>query len=325
MSVLPSFTVQTILESVPGQNVDSGECIIENTSSKYYTPAQFKSAKLSKHSFSIIHVNIASLSKHIDELRCLLSLLDHEFDVIAITETRLHDTPLLNLDIEGYEFIHTPTESQCGGAGLYIKTGNQYKQVESLSTSTLNISESIFIELSRKSCKNLIIGCIYRHHTPINSFLDNFFNGVLEKLSKESTKICALLGDFNVNLLNYSTHNDTSEFYDTISSYGYRPLILQPTRVTTSTATLIDNIFINDIGCSSTGGNITSSISDHFFQFSQIDCFDKPVSHKYTKYSRNFRNFSQHEFADELRQINWSDVLNKILGTEKMTVIFSSR
>ena len=34
--------------------------------------------------------------------------------------------------------------------------------------------------------------------------------------------------------------------------------------------TLIDNIFINDMTCHSFGGNLTSSISDHFLQFTGL-------------------------------------------------------
>ena len=57
------------------------------------------------------------------------------------------------------------------------------------------------------------------------------------------------MGDFNIDLAKYSSHAQTSEFYDLLSSHGYRPLILQPTRVTSTSATLIDNIFINDMSC----------------------------------------------------------------------------
>ena len=68
--------------------------------------------------FSMIHINIASLSKHIEELRSLPSVLNHPFDIIGITETRIHnETPPVNVDIEGYEFKHTPTSTPCGGAG----------------------------------------------------------------------------------------------------------------------------------------------------------------------------------------------------------------
>ena len=68
----------------------------------------------------MLHINIASPSKHIGELRNLLKLLDYPFDVIGITETRLYDDdPLVNIDIDRYGFKHTPTTTKCGGAGIY--------------------------------------------------------------------------------------------------------------------------------------------------------------------------------------------------------------
>ena len=77
----------------------------------------------------------------------------------------------------------------------------------------------------------------------------------------------------------------------------------------TKTGTLIDNIFINDLSCTSKGGNILTSISDHLVQFSQINIFDSPP-HAKTKRKpvRNWRIFNKREFADELSNINWDDV-----------------
>ena len=63
----------------------------ERIKSKYYfIPLEFLESKLPHNNFSIVHINIASLSKHIDELRCLINL-NHPLDVIGITETRLYD------------------------------------------------------------------------------------------------------------------------------------------------------------------------------------------------------------------------------------------
>ena len=229
----------------------------------------------------MLHINIASLGKHIDELRSLLNILNYPFDIIGITETRLYDECYTtNIDLEGYNFRHTPTETQCGGAGLYIKSCYDFEVHKKLSQCNHDISESIFIELKIEGRKNLLIGCIYRHHTPISSFVNSFLNNALETISKQSNKICALMGDFNVDLLKYDTHSDTGNFYDLLSSHNFRPLILQPTRVTSKTSSLIDNIFINDVSCHSVGGNITSAISDHYFQFSQVDIFQKFISPK---------------------------------------------
>ena len=68
------------------------------------------------------------------------------------------------------------------------------------------------------------------------------------------------MGDFNVNLLAYGEHTDTGNFYDILSSFSFQPSILQPSRVTSTSSTLIDNIFIDQLGIKSTGGNIVTSI-----------------------------------------------------------------
>ena len=116
LSNIPSFTIQSLLDQMPGQKFSTDEFLSDSIESTYYTPAQFISERFSKNSFTMIHLNIASLQRHIDELRTLLSLINHPFDVICVTETRLYDdNPSSNISIEGYDFIHTPTSSQCRG------------------------------------------------------------------------------------------------------------------------------------------------------------------------------------------------------------------
>ena len=78
---------------------------------------------------------------------------------------------MVNIEIPGYVFKHTPTTTPCGGAGFYIKTCYEFDIKDELSKSISNVSESIFIELKRNGRKNLLIGCIYRHHTPIPTFI----------------------------------------------------------------------------------------------------------------------------------------------------------
>ena len=55
------------------------------------------------------------------------------------------------------------------------------------------------------------------------------------------------MGDFNINLLNSNLHNPTCEFVATLYESNFFPLINKPTRATKVYATLIDNIFTNNI------------------------------------------------------------------------------
>ena len=57
----------------------------------------------------------------------------------------------------------------------------------------------------------IIIGCIYKHpYINIDEFNEVYHNELLDKLSKENNSIF-LLGDFNINLLNYDVHPPTNE------------------------------------------------------------------------------------------------------------------
>ena len=127
----------------------------------------------------------------------------------------------------------------------------------------------IFIEIKQKSpLKNIIVGVFYRPPgaDTINVFTDHL-KALLPKVIKEK-KTVVLTSDMNINLLKCSNHKPTSYYYDTLLSNGLTPKITVPTRVTHSTATLIDHIFINENSPEqSFAGTITSSMTDHYFNF----------------------------------------------------------
>ena len=103
----------------------------------------------------------------------------------------------------------------------------------------------------------------YRHpNTDVKTFND-YVNQTMQKISKEN-KLIFLMGDFNVNLLNYESHDETNEFINTMVSHYLLPHILHPTRVTDHSATVIDNIFSNNTQYETTSGNLITQISDHF-------------------------------------------------------------
>ena len=128
----------------------------------------------------------------------------------------------------------------------------------------------LLLKLSTQKKANIIVGVIYRHSSmDLTDFSCNYLNQLLDNISKEQKSIF-VLGDFNVNLLNYNEHNQTNEFLDSLASNSFIPLILQPTRITSHSNTLIDNIFSNVIDPDIILGNLTATISDHLPQFAII-------------------------------------------------------
>ena len=89
-----------------------------------------------------------------------------------------------------------------------------------------------------------IIGVIYRPpNTHVQQF-NEYLKASLDEI-KVSQSPFHLLGDFNINLMNYVNHNHTSDYLDIMYSNGYVHVINRPTGVTNHSATLIDHIFVN--------------------------------------------------------------------------------
>lgn len=149
--------------------------------------------------FSPLHLNIHSLSHNLNSLTDLLSSLNIKFPFIGISETWLSESSH-STDIEGYKFLQRQNRTG-GGVGLFVSNHLEFKHREDLSISNVDIVESLFIEVIRPREKNIIVGIMYR--AP-NQRIDDFVtanNELLDKISREN-KVCFLMGDFNVNLMN---------------------------------------------------------------------------------------------------------------------------
>ena len=86
------------------------------------------------------------------------------------------------------------------------------------------------------------------------------------------------------------------------------PQITLPTRITEKTATLIDNILINNNVLNCISGNITTSISDHLPQFIVLDSLlgTSTDESSFQFLYRSFKNFNEENFSNDINQINWT-------------------
>ena len=151
---------------------------------------------------------------------------------------------------------------------LYVSDNLNFRIRTDIYAYEVEVMESLFIEIIRSHERNVIVGIIYR---PPNQNVNDFvirMNDVLGKISRDN-KICYLMGDFNLNLLNNQNHNATGEFLDGLYSHLFFPLITLPSRITSHTATLIDNIFSSHVEHSYLrSGLLITDISDHLPIFS---------------------------------------------------------
>ena len=86
-------------------------------------------------------------------------------------------------------------------------------------------------------------------------------------------------------------------------SHYLLPHILHPTRVTDHSATLIDNMFSNNVESDTVGRNILSQITDHFPQFLIV----KNIAVNYRKVSlfqRDYSKFSEERFLNDFKKLS---------------------
>jgi len=268
------FNFQSIYEMEDDSGFEDNDSPFNNFVSdcSYSDPAQFHKAVTGfQCNTSYFHLNCRSLSSNWDSFQNLLCEMhgdNFKFDIIGISEIfdcsrddRLH--------LPGYHDLITRTrqDSIRGGVGLFISNHITYSIREDLSVFIPHIYESLFIEFKgAKNMNNQIVGVIYRPNTQPQADLDIFSNtlyNVMDLVNAEH-KSCILLGDFNVDLLQYNSHVKTNEFIDGVFCKGFIPLVLKPTRMTRTSATLIDHIYSNFPNNNSKTGIIITDVSDHF-------------------------------------------------------------
>ena len=76
--------------------------------------------------------------------------------------------------------------------------------------------ETLWIEVNTgPKCKNSIVCCAYKHpDTDANKFIE-YLELTLSTLHKN--KIICIMGDFNINLLNYESQRDINEFINSMT------------------------------------------------------------------------------------------------------------
>lgn len=159
--------------------------------------------------------------------------------MIGLSETkfRADQDILTNINIPGYDFISQPSLSNAGGVGFYIKNDLNYIIRPDLTTSVMDF-EALWIEIHADGQSNLICGIVYWHPSGnMDDFMD-YVNKTIEQIHSQN-KYALIMGDFHIDLLRVS-HPCSENFINTLGSFFFQPQILQPTRITDHTSTLID-------------------------------------------------------------------------------------
>ena len=137
--------------------------------------------------------------------------------------------------------------------------------------------ESLFLELKVRNGIKLIIGEVYRVPSTNERFSMAKYDSILDKL--QTFKGETIFGtNQNMDYLKIETNRNTGDLLDSFLTVGMFPAIFRPTRITHSTATLIDNIYFKcNPKYALKSGILLSDISDHLPVFLYME---RPDEHK---------------------------------------------
>ena len=144
-----------------------------------------------------------------------------------------------------------------------------------------------------------------------SEFNDTFLKDLLQKITNEN-KTIMLMGDFNIDILQYDSNKDSENFLDTMYSNFLLPYVTAPTQLTTRSQTLIDNIFYNEISKSVISGNFSTSISDHLTQFLIVPSNVSDIIKKEPQLFRSYKNMNKESIKIELENTNWNHSLETV-------------
>ena len=248
--------------------------------SNYYDDTTFGHTFQSSMDISMVSLNCQCLNtKKVDALKLFLSSMNSDtspISCIVLQETwcdSLVDMSFFSLP--NYNMVSKPTRiSAHGGLIIYIHDSFQYKQIDIIDDSPY--FENICIEVWNKYAHfdKFLICDIYKPPSGTTEHLVDFTNKFTQWAAaiNEKSKKSYLCGDFNINLLQIQTNQHFNQFYDSLTSTGFIPKITLPTRISETSATLIDNIFTNNIDRAHVSGILSRKFSDHQMIFSLQKC-----------------------------------------------------
>ena len=291
---------------------DIDEESVEKINSRYYSCEEFYGLD-NKKDFKIVHSNLNGYVSHADDFHEFLVQSSNKPDVICISETSVFNEESIPADscLENYSkpFL-TNTLSSKGGVAIFAKDHQDIFERDDLKLEGNKEFEAVWIEIKKKGSKNIIVGCVYRHpHTANLKDFSDYINMCLVKLNKEGKEVF-ITGDFNIDLLKYESNSSYRDFYNLVTSNGFLPLILQPSRITDTSYTLIDNIFTNAFTHESISGNILIEFADHLTQFVSVQTQNSDPRSSSDYFKRCNKNWNEDNFLHDLETQTWSNDMN---------------
>ena len=163
--------------------------------------------------------------------------------------------------------------------------------------------------------KKVIIVTVYRAPAGNFDYFLNTLDNILNFLHNHKTEFI-ICGDVNINYLD--TNNKKNQLDTLLGTYNLKGTVYFPTRITNTSVTMIDNIFINN-GTNYTIKPCINGLSDHHAQLVILKNYSLPT---YKNEPTYIRNFNKKTIAELQLQLSW-ELQDNIFGNSNVNSMFN--
>ena len=219
--------------------------------------------------------------------------------IVCLNETHItDDIEEKELEISGYKFVASYSSSRhTGGTLIYVKHGVNITELDKVACNPYYWSVMLKLQVN-KEC----IICISIYRSPNsngNEFL-NYFEEILNNDLINANKTI-ILGDFNINF--NSNNSMANRLKNIITDSGFKQIIVEDTRVTSVSSTLIDLVITNDTNLKELPRNLPN-LSDHRTLAVEMTVKDIETKKKYM-HVRNLNRDNIDKIIADLNMKNW--------------------
>ena len=294
---------------------------------------------------TLCHLNIQSLLANVNVNQCVLSqyskldeicttlVYEHNFDIIALSETWLNTTHMYNdIHIENYECFRKDRGYGRGG-GLLIYVKQEIPCVRRMDLESCNGCEMLCIEVrcgSNGSDKAIVCLCYQppgQNAEEINNFtLD--IQTCLDHMYNEKPDCIVLTGDFNDRAVLFYEDHPTSELgnklRDLVTCNNLFQIIEHPTHFTQTSAYILDLIITDSPGYAFDYGTLLPICELHhvpvYAKFSILKYKPPPIARDVWHY----KNADWEGLNAELSSVNWMNMFEQSADIDDTVMHFTT-
>ena len=261
--------------------------------------------------------NIDGFKTNFNEALVNINSMKTKPSLIAFSETNFKhdDNDDYNIINHNSEHLYAQDNKNKGsGITLYYRNSHLFQRIPSL-----NVRNDYFECIGGRFKTNdsqFYIIVVYRYHNNINAFLETFMNTI----SAYKDKPLLIMGDFNLDLLQFNTDTKIDDFVNNMISSSLFPLINKRTNFFINSSTLIDHAWCNILHDQVKSYIINTSVSSHKPILTIIPTSLKQFTNEHDNIGKHIQTHNVNEETINAFSKDFDDILSSFnFNTEFIT------